>query len=153
MLPQGCPHSPPPPPLGPPRPLRHLQVDALRSSPAYQAGDIGAGLRECFFELDARALACNDAHLAGATATVAVVRGSKLWVAGVGDSRCVLSHAGTAQLLTNDHKPDDPAERARIQSVSAGGPGGGHGGGGSVSAGARGCRGEGENVSAGPRAA
>ncbi|KAG2433061.1 hypothetical protein HYH02_012765 [Chlamydomonas schloesseri] len=92
-------------------------VDAVRSSPAYQRGDVGEGLREAFFELDNRALACAEAHLAGATATVALVRGDRLYVAGVGDSRCVLSHAGTAQILTNDHKPDDPKERARIQNA------------------------------------
>ncbi|GLC61013.1 hypothetical protein PLESTB_001705900 [Pleodorina starrii] len=92
-------------------------VDAVRSSPAYQRDDVGEGLREAFFELDNRALACAEAHLAGATATVALVRGDRLWVAGVGDSRCVLSHAGTAQVLTNDHKPDDPKERARIQNA------------------------------------
>ncbi len=61
----------------------------MRSSPAYQRGDVGEGLREAFFDMDARALACAEAHLAGATATVAVVRGDKLWVAGVGDSRWV----------------------------------------------------------------
>ncbi|GIL57287.1 hypothetical protein Vafri_12545 [Volvox africanus] len=92
-------------------------VDAVRSSAAYQRGDVLEGLREAFFELDNRALACAEAHLAGATATVALVRGDRLWVAGVGDSRCVLSHAGTAQVLTNDHKPDDPKERARIQNA------------------------------------
>ncbi|KXZ45892.1 hypothetical protein GPECTOR_49g476 [Gonium pectorale] len=92
-------------------------VDAIRSSAAYRAGDPGEGLREAFFELDNRALACAEAHLAGATATVALVRGDRLWVAGVGDSRCVLSHAGTAQVLTNDHKPDDPKERQRIQNA------------------------------------
>ncbi len=53
---------------------------------------------QAFFDLDARALACTEAHVAGATATVALVRGKRLWVAGVGDSRCVLSHAGTAQV-------------------------------------------------------
>ncbi|GFR44332.1 hypothetical protein Agub_g5547 [Astrephomene gubernaculifera] len=92
-------------------------VDAVRSSPAYRSGDLAEGLREAFFDLDARALACAEAHLAGATATVALVRGEQLAVAGVGDSRCVLSHAGTAQVLTNDHKPDDPKERARIQNA------------------------------------
>ncbi|GLI67580.1 hypothetical protein VaNZ11_011813 [Volvox africanus] len=92
-------------------------VDAVRTSTAYQRGDVLEGLREAFFELDNRALACAEAHLAGATATVALVRGDRLWVAGVGDSRCVLSHAGTAQVLTNDHKPDDPKERARIQNA------------------------------------
>lgn len=70
------------------------QVDSVRSSPAYQRGDVGEGLREAFFDMDARALACAEAHLAGATATVAVVRGDKLWVAGVGDSRWVVGGGG-----------------------------------------------------------
>lgn len=68
------------------------QVDALRSSPSFKQGDYEAALRECFFELDRRALGHTASHTAGATATVALVHGQDLYVAGVGDSRCVSVH-------------------------------------------------------------
>ncbi|KAG2482439.1 hypothetical protein HYH03_018610 [Edaphochlamys debaryana] len=51
---------------------------------------------------------------AGSTAAVALVRGDTLAVAHAGDSRVVLSENGVAQALTEDHKPDTPAERERI---------------------------------------
>ncbi|KAG2448253.1 hypothetical protein HYH02_006837 [Chlamydomonas schloesseri] len=51
---------------------------------------------------------------AGSTAAVAVLRGDQLAVAHAGDSRVVLCENGVAQALTQDHKPDTPAERDRI---------------------------------------
>eukprot|EP00112_Aurelia_sp_Birch-Aquarium-sp1_P025715 Seg871.3 transcript_id=Seg871.3/GoldUCD/mRNA.D3Y31 product="Protein phosphatase 1D" protein_id=Seg871.3/GoldUCD/D3Y31 len=58
----------------------------------------------------------------GTTATVAILRGRKLYVAQVGDSGIVLatknpttgSTEGT--LITPEHKPDDPEEERRIRS-------------------------------------
>ncbi|GFX33001.1 probable protein phosphatase CG10417 [Trichonephila clavipes] len=58
-------------------------------------------------------------YLSGSTATVAVVSESRIYVANVGDSRCVLSRNGQAIDMSVDHKPDDPSERYRI--VNAGG--------------------------------
>jgi len=55
----------------------------------------------------------------GTTACVALVWDGRLLVANAGDSRCVLSRAGTAVDLSQDHKPDDEMEKARI--VAAGG--------------------------------
>jgi len=51
---------------------------------------------------------------AGCTAVCAMVRCGELIVANAGDSRCVLSRAGQAIALTQDHKPMDPEEFARI---------------------------------------
>ncbi|KAL4433781.1 hypothetical protein ABPG75_000222 [Micractinium tetrahymenae] len=56
---------------------------------------------------------------AGCTAVCAVVRGGELFVANAGDSRCVLSRAGRAVAMTQDHKPMDSEEYARI--MKAGG--------------------------------
>jgi serine/threonine protein phosphatase PrpC len=69
----------------------------------------------------------------GTTAVVAVVSSQKILVANVGDSRCILVKKGTATTTTNldgedeenievismseDHKPDLPDERARIESA------------------------------------
>lgn len=53
-------------------------------------------------------------YLSGSTATVAIVSGSRVFIANVGDSRCVLSRNREAIDLSLDHKPDDPRELARI---------------------------------------
>uniref|UniRef100_A0ACD5YM99 Uncharacterized protein n=1 Tax=Avena sativa TaxID=4498 RepID=A0ACD5YM99_AVESA len=55
----------------------------------------------------------------GSTATVALIRDNQITVANAGDSRCVLSRNGQAIVLSTDHKPSHPDERARI--VAAGG--------------------------------
>ena len=56
----------------------------------------------------------------GCTAVTAFVKGSKLYVANAGDSRCILSRGcGELVELTEDHKPELPSEHDRI--VAAGG--------------------------------
>lgn len=50
---------------------------------------------------------------------VALVRGSDMWVANAGDSRCVASRRGRALALTHDHKPTDSQEMQRIAKVCA----------------------------------
>lgn len=55
----------------------------------------------------------------GCTAIAAVVLGNTLYVANVGDSRCVLSRDGKAVEMSEDHKPEDEGEKKRI--VKAGG--------------------------------
>ncbi|KAH0790513.1 protein phosphatase 2C [Histomonas meleagridis] len=52
----------------------------------------------------------------GTTSVIAVVEGTTLTVANVGDTRCVLCRDGKAERLTVDHKPDLPDEAAYIQS-------------------------------------
>ena len=72
-----------------------------------------AALRECYRVLnaDVAARALPD----GSAALTVLVRGSTLYAASTGDSRAVLCRAGRAVALTHDHKPTDPAERARIR--------------------------------------
>lgn len=50
----------------------------------------------------------------GCTANVAIIREGILYVANVGDSRCVLSSNGEAVEMSTDHKPEDEIERDRI---------------------------------------
>ena len=50
----------------------------------------------------------------GSTALCCLVHGSRLVVANAGDSRAVACVAGRTVPLTTDHKPNLPAERARI---------------------------------------
>lgn len=57
--------------------------------------------------------------LAGCTAVAALVAGGELIVANAGDSRCVACRNGTAVAMTEDHKPNDEAEHARILKVLA----------------------------------
>lgn len=55
------------------------------------------------------------AYRAGTTAVVLLVTKYRLYVANIGDSRAVLSRSGAALALSNDHKPDLPSERNRIE--------------------------------------
>lgn len=51
----------------------------------------------------------------GSTASAAVFVGNRLYVANVGDSRAVISKAGQAIPLSDDHKPNRSDERKRIE--------------------------------------
>jgi serine/threonine protein phosphatase PrpC len=52
--------------------------------------------------------------MAGCTAVVALIKGTQLFVANAGDSRCVLARKGKAIEMSRDHKPELPSERERI---------------------------------------
>ena len=49
--------------------------------------------------------------------------GSELYCANAGDSRAVLCREGTAVNLSEDHKPMNEEEKARIEKVKEGGAG------------------------------
>ena len=55
----------------------------------------------------------------GTTMIVALVRKCTLYLANLGDSRALLGSQGIGKLVpslvTNDHKPDDPVEKRRIE--------------------------------------
>ncbi|GAV66217.1 PP2C domain-containing protein [Cephalotus follicularis] len=53
----------------------------------------------------------------GSTASTAVLVGRHLYVANVGDSRTIISKAGKAIPLSEDHKPNRSDERERIESA------------------------------------
>lgn len=53
----------------------------------------------------------------GCTAITAVLKGQRLLVANVGDSRAVLCRAGRAVPMSIDHKPNTKEERRRIESA------------------------------------
>lgn len=55
----------------------------------------------------------------GCTACLALIKDNELYVANVGDSRCVVSRDGKAIEMSLDHKPEDDPEAARI--IRAGG--------------------------------
>ncbi|XP_018448329.2 probable protein phosphatase 2C 76 [Raphanus sativus] len=53
----------------------------------------------------------------GSTASAAVLVGNHLYVANVGDSRTIVSKAGKAIALSDDHKPNRSDERKRIENA------------------------------------
>lgn len=83
------------------------------------AGDPAQTFLRAFAKLDSDFLAEHcDAHVSGGTtALAAYVSGCErlLWVAHVGDSRCVLSRGGRAVQLSADHTPAREDERQRIE--------------------------------------
>mmetsp|Transcript_31070 Transcript_31070/g.60993 ORF Transcript_31070/g.60993 Transcript_31070/m.60993 type:complete len:498 (+) Transcript_31070:3-1496(+) len=58
-----------------------------------------------------------DVNLIGCTACVCAITKDLLVVANAGDSRAVLCRAGLAVALSDDHKPNDPTERKRIEAA------------------------------------
>jgi len=81
-------------------------------------GDDPAGAMEAAFrETDAQYLGSAGAEHRddGCTAVAAVVRGQELYLAHVGDSRAVLFRDGGCVQLSEDHKPNRPDERQRIE--------------------------------------
>jgi serine/threonine protein phosphatase PrpC len=57
----------------------------------------------------------NNVRYIGSTATVAVIKNGKIFLANAGDSRAVLCNAGNPIALSCDHKPERPDEMQRIQ--------------------------------------
>lgn len=78
---------------------------------------IGA-LEEAFLALDEEIKQERYDHLiqGGCTALAAIIFKGKLYVAGAGDSRCVLYHNGVAHEMSHDHTPE--TERKRIQTLA-----------------------------------
>ncbi len=61
-----------------------------------------------------------ETDFSGTTFTCAVIRGNKILCANIGDSRTIIGYrndksSATGLALTIDHKPDLPAEKARIE--------------------------------------
>ena len=75
-------------------------------------------IQQAFSECD-EAFRSSHAELSkhvGAACLVCLIRATDVVVANTGDCRAVLSRRGEAIQLSNDHKPDLPSERRRIES-------------------------------------
>ncbi|KIZ02163.1 hypothetical protein MNEG_5799 [Monoraphidium neglectum] len=105
----------------------YLQLELMMKDPTHrqELALLSAGLKPGRKRLANEALAdsygtldedgCYLGPKAGCTACVAAVRGEEMYVANVGDSRCVLCESGgTAVSLTRDHKPELSGEEERI---------------------------------------
>lgn len=89
----------------------YMATDALFGTNVAEA--VGKAFRkadETFVELAER-----EQLRDGTTAVAAYIRGDKLWVANVGDSRAVLCRQGVAVPMSEDHRPNIESEQARIE--------------------------------------
>ncbi|CAG9461438.1 unnamed protein product [Pedinophyceae sp. YPF-701] len=94
----------------------HLFRNLLKS-PKFQT-DVPGAIVDSFLKTDKEYLEQNgEERDDGCTAVIAVVKGSTLYVAHVGDSRAVLSREGEAVALSDDHKPNRSDERSRIEGL------------------------------------
>ncbi|CAH0493591.1 unnamed protein product [Peronospora farinosa] len=78
---------------------------------------IATMLRDSVHRLDQEVIAKNEWKFQGSTAVGVLLFEDVLYSLNVGDSRAVLCRSGDAVELTRDHKPNDPQERARIESL------------------------------------
>jgi len=86
---------------------------------AFGKGDIKQALQDGFLATD-RAILSDpkyEEEVSGCTASVGIISKDKIWVANAGDSRSVLGIKGRAKPLSYDHKPQNEAEKARIQAA------------------------------------
>lgn len=92
--------------------LHHL----LSKQESFSANPLAA-LKSAFLETDAQfiAKAEREALTCGATACAVLIRGSKLFVAWLGDSQCFLSRDNEAVSLMLAHKPEREDEKKRIE--------------------------------------
>jgi protein phosphatase 2C family protein 2/3 len=92
---------------------KHLPDMLLRNS--HFDNDPKRALIETFFAVDKEFLkwARKEKLTDGSTGIVALIKGSKLFVANTGDSRGVVCENGRAIPLSSDHKPDVPKELER----------------------------------------
>ena len=72
-----------------------------------------SAMRDAFAATDARCI--EETGSSGSTATCALHLGETICIANLGDSRTVLCRSERSFWHTEDHKPDLPSERARIE--------------------------------------
>ena len=122
---------------------RHIATELVLNS-SFQSGNTERALAETFLRMDVLLrtvegikevfkickglpdsspvdlnVAKAENNYAGCTAVVALLQGSRLFVANAGDSRCVLARRGVAIEMSTDHKPDNPEELARIKAAGS----------------------------------
>lgn len=84
-------------------------LEKIKESPQNTPGALTAA----FLELDATI----PTEYTGSTAVVGLLKNKTLHLAWAGDSRAMLIRGNQIQAITQDHKPDSPQERARIEAA------------------------------------
>ncbi|MFA5075307.1 MAG: PP2C family protein-serine/threonine phosphatase [Candidatus Babeliales bacterium] len=80
--------------------------------------NIPAAIRFSFDKTDRDIVKEGIGARCGSTATTALIKNNKIYIANVGDSRTVLcDRNGNVLFESKDHKPNDPAEKARIEAA------------------------------------
>jgi len=88
--------------------------NTLLAHPKYGSDPVAATV-EAYEAIDAQYCSLGANRDDGCTAVTALVQGSRLIVANVGDSRAILCRAGRAIQLSIDHKPNAKEERQRVE--------------------------------------
>uniref|UniRef100_A0ACD5VZE1 Uncharacterized protein n=1 Tax=Avena sativa TaxID=4498 RepID=A0ACD5VZE1_AVESA len=98
--------------------LKEHLFENLLKHPAFIT-DTKLAISESYKETDSDFLGAetNIHKEGGSTASTAIFVGNHLFVANVGDSRAVISKAGKAIALSDDHKPNRSDERERIENA------------------------------------
>ncbi|KAL6842567.1 hypothetical protein ACP4OV_027411 [Aristida adscensionis] len=96
--------------------LKEHLFENLLKHPAF-ISDTKSAISETYKKTDSDFLDAeiNSHREDGSTASTAVFVGNHLYVANVGDSRAVISKAGKAIALSDDHKPNRSDEQKRIE--------------------------------------
>jgi serine/threonine protein phosphatase PrpC len=96
-----------------------IKMDTLMRTPegdkALQKYTASEGESEGFAGYSGMDSTENVAMCCGCTACMCLIVGNKVYCANAGDSRCVLSQAHEVVELSNDHKPSNEDEEARIK--------------------------------------
>jgi protein phosphatase 2C family protein 2/3 len=82
--------------------------------PEFKKSNFKEALRKTFFDLDEK-VGKLDYGEEGCTSVVVFFNDTYIWCANAGDSRAVLSRTDKVQALSEDHKPDNQIETARIE--------------------------------------
>jgi len=91
---------------------RYLQV---KTKFGLHAELVGEALKQALFDLDVALQAeMPEGDISGSTAIVAVITPSHVVCANVGDSRAIIRTQLQTVDMSQDHKPDNPKEKARI---------------------------------------
>ncbi|PHZ15032.1 PP2C-domain-containing protein [Rhizopus microsporus ATCC 52813] len=94
---------------------QHLPANVIESE-AFKKGDIKESLKEGFLKIDSDLHPELQHDPSGCTAIVALLtKDNMLYIGNAGDSRAIICTNGRAIALSDDHKPSNPKETARIE--------------------------------------
>lgn len=102
---------------------KHI-VEMLKANKDFQEGNYSKALHDTFIAMDKRLLTdVPESKSQGSTATTVLITADKIFCANAGDSRTVASkdygplNGGSWLELSHDHKPENEAERQRIEAA------------------------------------